>query len=112
MSNDFIDYLNTFDLLCQTETFVDEGFEITALKEFIFFIAPAKKLNRQGRRSGRVVVCIRKCFTHLFRQVTVKFDNFIVLESSKALLNIDKDVLFIFVYNPVVHLHMHRHLTV
>ena len=71
MSNDFIDYLNTFDLLCLTETFVDEGFEITALKEFIFFIAPAKKLSRQGRRSGGVVVCIRKCFAHLFRQVTV-----------------------------------------
>ena len=100
VSNDFIDYLNTFDLLCQTETFVDEGFEISALKEFIFFIAPAKKLSRQGRRSGGVVVCIRKCFAHLFRQVTVKFDNFIVLESSKALLNIDKDVLFIFVYIP------------
>ena len=46
------------------------------------------------------MVCIRKCFTHLFRQVTVKFDNFIVLESSKALLNIDKDVLFIFVHIP------------
>ena len=100
MSNDFIDYLNTFDLIRLTETFVDEGFEITALKEFIFFIAPAKKLSRQGRRSGGVVVCIRKCFAHLFRQVTVKFDNFIVLESSKALLNIDKDVLSIFVYIP------------
>ena len=100
MSNDFIDYLNTFDLICLTETFVDEGFEITALKEFIFFIAPATKLSRQGRRSGGVVVCIRKCFAHLFRQATVKFDNFIVLESSKALLNIDKDVLSIFVYIP------------
>ena len=52
MSNDFIDYLNTLDLVCLTETFVDEGFEITALKEFIFFIVPAKKLSRQGRRSG------------------------------------------------------------
>ena len=30
----------------------------------------------------------------------VKFDNFIVLESSEALLNIDKDGLFIFVYIP------------
>ena len=73
---------------------------ITALKEFIIFISPAKKLSRQGRRSGGVVVCVRKCFAHLFRQVTVKFDNFIVLESSKALLNTDKDVLFIFVYIP------------
>lgn len=100
MSNDFIDYLNTFDLICLTETFVDEGFEITALKEFIIFIAPAKKLSRQGRRSGGIVVSIRKCFAHLFRQVTVKFDNFIVLDSSKALLNTDKDVLFIFVYIP------------
>ena len=36
-------------------------------------------------------------FAHLFRQVTVKFDNFIVLESSKVLLNINKDVLFIFI---------------
>ena len=52
VSNDFIDYLNTFDLICLTETFVDEGFEITALKEFIIFIAPANKLSRQGRRSG------------------------------------------------------------
>ena len=70
--------------------FVNKGFKITALKEFIFFIAPAKKLSRHGRHSGAVVVCIHKCFAHLFRQVTVKFDNFIVLESSKVLLNIDK----------------------
>ena len=100
MSNDFIDYLNTFGLMCLTETFVDEGFKITALKEFIIFIAPAKKLSRQGRCSRGVVVCIRKCFAHLFRQVTVKFDNFILLESSKALLNTNKDVLFIFIYIP------------
>ena len=100
VSNDFIDYLNTFSLMCLTETFVDKGFKITALKEFIIFIAPAKKLSRQGRHSRGVVVCIRKCFAHLFRQVTVKFGNFIVLESSKALLNTDKDVLFIFIYIP------------
>ena len=96
MRNDFIDYLDTFDLICLTETFVDEGFEITALKEFIMFIyiAPAKKLSRQGRRSGGIVVSIRKCFAHLFRQITVNFYNFIVLESSKAPLNTDKDVLW------------------
>ena len=52
VSNDFIDYLNTFDLICLTETFVDKEFEITILKDFVFFIAPAKKLSRQGRRSG------------------------------------------------------------
>ena len=81
MSNDFIDYLNTFDLICLTETFVDKEFEITILKDFVFFIAPAKKLSRQGRRSGGVVVFIRKCFAHLFTQVNVRFDNFIVLEA-------------------------------
>ena len=39
----------------------------------------------------------------------MKFDNFIVLESSKALLNIDKEnkfCLFSFIFHPVAHLHM------
>ena len=88
VSNDIIDYLNTFDLICLTETFVNKRFKITALKDFIFFIAPAKKLSRHGRCSGGVVVVVQKCFAHLFRQVTVKFDNFIVLESSKALFTV------------------------
>ena len=46
VSNDFINYLNTFDLIFLTETFVDKKFEITILKDFTFFIAPAKKLSR------------------------------------------------------------------
>lgn len=100
VSNDFLDYLNTFDLICLTETFVDAGFEITVLKDFSVFMAPARKLSRQGRRSGGVVVFIRKCVAHFFKQVNVRFDNFVVFEASKELLNVDKPVLFIFLYIP------------
>ena len=43
VSNYLIDYLNTFDLICLTETFVYKVFKITVLKEFIFFYSSSQE---------------------------------------------------------------------
>ena len=100
VSKDFVDYLSKFDVICFTETFVDAGFSVSVLKDFNVYVAPAKKLSKQGRRSGGVVVLLRKCFVHFCTEIKVKYDNFIVLEMSHKLFQTDRPVLMIFMYAP------------
>ena len=56
---DFISYVNKFDFVCLLETFV-EDLKTNVFYNFIHFVSPAVKLSRAGRRSGGVLLLIKK----------------------------------------------------
>ena len=58
---DFKRYVETFDLVCFVETFIDTNFDLTNhFTNFTKFTAPALKLSAQGRRSGGVIFMVKK----------------------------------------------------
>ena len=84
VSGEFISFVNSFDLVCLTETFVDGAFEMKLFRNCEPFTAPAKKLSRQGRKSGGVVILLRKCYVQFFKRIDVCLDNFVVLEMAEG----------------------------
>ena len=79
VSGEFISVVNSFDLVRLTETFVDGAFEMKLFRNCEPFTALAKKLSRQGRKSGGVVILLRKCYVQFFKRIDVCLDNFLVL---------------------------------
>ena len=59
---EFIFYLACFvDCICLTETFADSlDLSLTALKTYLCFAAPAKKLSKKGRRSGGTAILVKR----------------------------------------------------
>ena len=92
VSKDFIDYVNSFDVVCLTETYLDRGYDFQVFKDFEVFISPAKKISRKGRRSGGVLVLVKKYCAAYFDEVSVDYSNIIVLRISKDLFSLDKQI--------------------
>ena len=58
---DFISYVGGFDVITLVETFLDKSFELTNhFPDFEVFQVSAVKLTHHGRRSGVVVVLVKK----------------------------------------------------
>ena len=63
-------------------------------------VSPAVKLSHHGRRSGGVLLLVRKCFSKLTERVDIMYDQMIVVKFAKTLFNTTHDVLLICVYVP------------
>ena len=97
---EFINYIKKYDLICFTETQAPKGFEINVMNGFKMFSSPAKKLSKEGHLIGGVIVLIRNCFESFFEKIDVAYNSFLVLDMSKDLLRLDKNVVCLFVYIP------------
>jgi len=97
---EFRDFVSKHDVICLTETFVHDDFQLNTFPDFVVFQAPAKKICKQGRRSGGIIVLVRKCYSKYFHRRRVEYENIIVLEMSGQLLSMNKPVMCIFAYIP------------
>ena len=70
------------------------------LKDYQPFIASAKKLGRQGRKGGGVMVVLRKDYAQFFKRIDARFENFVVLEMADGFMSHDKSVMCVFCYTP------------
>ena len=97
---DFVQFVNKFDFVCLTETFLNFELNQNVFKDFKLFNAPARKLSHRGRCSRGTLVMIRKCFEQYFERVDVKIHNIVALKMSKALVEVDRDILVVAGYIP------------
>ena len=100
VSAEFTRFLTSFDLIYFTETFFDEAFEMKMFKDYQPFIVPAKKLSRQGRKSGGVLILLHKGYAQFFKRIDVRFDNFVVLDMAAGFMSHDNPVMCVFRYIP------------
>ena len=70
------------------------------MSEYSFVSSFARKLSHRGRKSGGVILCFRKKFSNLIKQVKVDYENMIVLHFDKLLFATDRDIFFIGLYVP------------
>ena len=101
-SPDCVKYINRFDFVCLTETFIEKDLKSPLLAHYVIFSAKAKKLSRQGRYSGGVVVLAKKKYAHLVSRVECNMDNIVILKINKSLFNLDLDLLWICTYIPPI----------
>ena len=96
----FLDYVANFNICCFTETFTAVDFDFSIhFSEYLIFHSPAIKLSRHGRRSGGVVVLVKKphACTAKVSPIPCELDNTLVLRVSSPSRN---DIIFVFMYVP------------
>ena len=95
----FINYVSSFDFVCLTETFADATFDFNGLfTEHVKFVAPAKRLSRQGRNSGGVLLLIKRSVCKFVKQIQINCANTVAVRIDKSVFNADKDILLIASY--------------
>ena len=83
--------MNKFDFVCLLETFV-EDLKTNVFYNFIHFVSPAVKLSRAGRRSGGVLLLIKKALADYVQEVALGVENIITMKLSRRLFGISTDV--------------------
>jgi len=97
--NHVTDVLQSFDIFSLNETFVDnEKYEYGAYKDYDVHVAKAVKLSEGARKSGGVLVFVRKVFAEFVKRINVKYEHTVVLEIDKALFGLEKNVLLVCMY--------------
>ena len=99
-NSDFINCLNPYGFVCLTETFASKDIEPTVFPLHRIYNCQGKKLSKQGRRSGGVVVLVRKTIDSYVKMIPVNTENVIVLKIDKDLFKTDKDIMYIATYIP------------
>jgi len=75
----FLSYVFQFDICCFLETFTSDNFDFAMyFDDFVPFHSPGKKLSVHGRRSGGVVVLVRKRLNSHVSRILVQHDNVVV----------------------------------
>ena len=101
-NQDFVNFVNGFDFVCLTETFLNFDLRCNVFEEFELFNAPARKLSHKSRCSGGTLVMIRKLYMKYFDRIDVHFHNTVVMKMSKDLMETGKDIIVICGYLPPV----------
>ena len=90
-----------FSIVCFTETFIDKTFVFpSSLHGYEKYVSPALKLSHQGRRSGGVVVMIKKELEKYIKEIQTDCENLVVVRIKRHLLGTAKDLLYISAYIP------------
>jgi len=77
---DFKRYVEQFDVACLVETFVENSYDLTRhFTGYDKYVSPAVKLSHHGRRSGGVLLLVRKCFSKLIERVDIMYDQMMCL---------------------------------
>ena len=95
---DFISFVNKFDFVCLLETFVDD-LKTNVFYSCIHFVSPAVKLSRAGRRSGGVLLLIKKSLADYVQEIDLGVENIITMKLSRQLSGISADVFLLCVYS-------------
>ena len=90
--------MNIFDFVCLLETFV-EDLKTNVFYNFIHFVSPAVRLSRAGRRSGGVLLLIKKSLADYVQEISLGVENIITMKLSRRLFGISADVFHICVYS-------------
>ena len=100
--NDFILFLNSFDIVCLQETFMtNDSLPPHMFSSFTKFFAPAHKLSTQGRCSGGVMLLIKSSLGIQCQRIEERSDNTIVVKLLfKQPQNSQKDILLVTAYVP------------
>ena len=64
-------------------------------RHFTGYDSSAVKLSNNGRRSGGVLLLVRKCFSKLIERIDIMYDQMIVVRFAKTVFNITHDILLI-----------------
>ena len=68
--------ISSLDFVCLTETFADAIFDFNGLfTERVKFVASAKRLSRQGRNSGGVLLLIKRAVCKFVKQIQINCAN-------------------------------------
>lgn len=98
---DWVRYIERFDFVSIIETFVDDNFDLSnVFHEYDKFMCPAVKLSYHGRRSGGIVLLVKKYISKFVQEVKVSCGNVVVVKLDCELFGCDRDVLFITTYIP------------
>ena len=63
--------------------------------DYVKFVSPAIKLSHQGRRSGGILVMVRKNMSSFVQEIGVQYHNIVVLKLSKEVFGCDRDIMYI-----------------
>ena len=102
--NDFLRYVENFDIVCFLETFMLENtLPQNMFKSFLpAFVYPANNSTGRGRNSGGIIVLVKKQFSNIVKRVESDFQNSIVLLFKNVLTGTNKDLIFVSTYiNPI-----------
>ena len=86
-----------------TDNFAESiDLSLTELKDFLCFIAPAKKLSKRGRHSRGTAILVNRSFEKYVHEVHHGFDNIVLLLLGTMVLNIKRNVCLCAAYvNPL-----------
>ena len=91
---DWVKYVELFDFVTQ-KRLSTTILICLVFHDFIKFVCPAVKLSYDGRRSGGLLVMVKKQLAKFIERISVDCDNVIVLKLSGALLGTEEDCLFL-----------------
>ena len=95
---DFLQYVNSFDVVCFTETFLEYKRPLDYFSEFIQFMSPAIKITQQGRRCGGVLIMAKRRLEKHIKVLDLSQDNMVWLKFDKSVFSSDRDVILCGVY--------------
>ena len=83
------------------ETFIDTNFGLSGVfAGFSKFIYPASNLSDHGKRSGGIVVLVKKRIASFAQEVQDDCVNILVLKIAKDIFGCDSDTLYLSTYVP------------
>lgn len=96
----FVKYIESFDIVCLTETHVKSDYTLSCFPDFDIFVADAHKLSKQGRLACGVMVLVKKQFSNLVHRINIDVENTVVLKLDKTLLKSELDIVLVAYYAP------------
>ena len=101
VDDDFIQYVQTIDIVCLIETFLDDTFDLTNhFCDYVIYLSPAIKHSYMGRRSGGLLLLVKKRLEMFVSKIELSAEHILALKISKELIHSDLDVVIVFVYIP------------
>ena len=100
---DFLSYVTRFDFACLLETFITENLSLDIFKNFTQHCCPAVSLSKAGRKSGGVLLLVRKELDNMVKKIDCDIHNILILKLSKHLFKTVTDVFLICAYIAPVH---------
>lgn len=91
----------SFDIVCLQETWCLDLNDIQhILPGYFCYFCPAKQSSKAGRNMGGVVIYIKEHLVKHVKRICEDFIFGIILVFKKVVFGLDKDVLFVLLYNP------------
>ena len=90
---ELIQYVSLFDMLCFTETFLAYQNALDCFPSFVQFTWPAVILSKQGRRSGGVLILVRRALENSIEVIYHTPDYTVVLKCDKSVFSSDMHVI-------------------